>query len=213
VLNPCHCCRLARFLKRVQQTAEWEEVSEDTAREKASQVLRDAVAGLLEGKEEDEVPPDEVPHVQPLPTVSALVSTDEQDQASSRVRAVRSHADFHPPLPHGSESSDAKRRRYSTDVSNFHSFEERYSSQQVVGYSPIRRHSESGYISSTRSDPTSRRRSHKISSPHSAPGTTVRQQHQNLGNLDEFDLFNGELLESDLDDEGPLPPDTHSGAF
>lgn len=193
-------------MKRVQQTAAWEEVSEDTAREKASQVLRDAVAGLLEEKEE-------VPSVQPLPTVSAPVSTDEHDQASSRVSAVRSRADFHPPLPNRSESSDAKRRRYNTDPSNLHSIDERNQSQQLVGYSPIRRHSESNYHGGARSDPTSRRTSHNTSSPHTVPGTTTRLQHQNLGNLDEFDLFNGELLESDLDEEGPLPPDTHSGIF
>ena len=80
-----------------------------------------------------------------------------------------------------------------------------------MGYSPIRRHSENCHLSGARSDPTSRRTSQNTLSQHRVPG--VRQQHQNLGNLDEFDLFNGELLESDIEEEGPLPPDTHSGIF
>lgn len=53
----------------MQQTAAWEEVGDDTAREKASQVLRDAVSGLLDKQTTDE----------PLPTVSAQTSTDVDD--------------------------------------------------------------------------------------------------------------------------------------
>ena len=79
-------------MKRIQQKAAWEEVSEDTAREKASQVLRDAVAGLLERKDEEE----DMSSVQPLPTVSAPVSLDEQEQSSSRARAIRPRPDFRP---------------------------------------------------------------------------------------------------------------------
>lgn len=203
-------------MKRVQQTAAWEEVSEDTAREKASQVLRDAVGGLLEGKEEDDEQ-EESTSAQPLRTVSAPVSLDEHEQ-TSRVRAVRPRPpDFQPPLPRHLESSEAKRRRYSSEGSTFHSFDERYSSrQQVVGYSPIRRHSENSYAAGVRSDPTSRRASSQGAVPYySAPRDRSQQQQQqhNLGNLDEFDLFNGELLESDAEEEGPLPPDTHSSTF
>ncbi|GAX20593.1 hypothetical protein FisN_3Hh556 [Fistulifera solaris] len=44
----------ARFLKKDQATGKWEEAGEDTAREKASQVLRDAVAQLEGSSDEPE---------------------------------------------------------------------------------------------------------------------------------------------------------------
>lgn len=198
----------ARFLKRIQQTAAWEEVSDDTAREKASQALRDAVGGLLEGSEE-------ISTVEPLPIVSAPVSLDDQEHADSRAGTVRPRPpDFHPSMriPTLLGTSETKRRRYSSNSTTFPSFDERHPSQ-VAGYSPIRRHSESSYHQTgVHTDPTSRRSSQNDISQRSFPGDRQQQQ-QNLGNLDEFDLFNGELLESDNEEEGPLPPYTHSGGF
>jgi hypothetical protein len=219
--QPCHCCD--RFLKRVQQTAQWEEVSEDTAREKASQVLRDAVAGLLESKEEEADEEQEETSDDPLPvrTVSAPVSLDEHDQ-TARLPSVRQRStDFQPPRSSRSESSASnKRQRYSIQASAFHSFDDRYSTthhpppQPVVGYSPIRRHSEERYASSSFSDPTNRRSSSLgTMPPQYAPDDRPRHRPQGSGNQFELDLLHGELLESDVEDEGPLPPETHSRTF
>lgn len=103
----------ARFLRRVQQTAVWEEVSEETAREKASQVLRDAVSGLLDRREGSSSSIEQVIR----PVAAAAVSLDESEH-SSRVApppaAVQSMPDYQTstssPLPY---ASMPKRRRYS----------------------------------------------------------------------------------------------------
>jgi hypothetical protein len=215
-----------RFLKRVQHSAAWEEVGEDTAREKASQVLRDAVAGILEGKEEEvedeeqkEPPADETP----ARIVSAPVSLDEHDQASRAYAASRSRpADFQPPRSSRSESSASKRQRYSIQASAFHSFDDSYSQnppQPVVGYSPIRRHSDESYAAASAfSDATVARRSSSTSAVPPPPHQHVpaeRPHHRQLpsGNQFELELLHGELLESDVEEEAPPPPDAKRRAY
>jgi hypothetical protein len=49
---------MCRFLKRNTETGEWEDVGDDIAREKASQVLRDAVATHPEQASEESHEPE-----------------------------------------------------------------------------------------------------------------------------------------------------------
>jgi hypothetical protein len=237
-----------RFLKRVQTTAGWEEVSDDTAREKASQVLRDAVAGLLE-KARD-APPNEEPI--PLPAVSASLSSEQESRDVARAprrSSIPKPVDYyrlsgdssmvhsHQPQTYQYQLSEsAKRRRYSQECRNqpaYQSFDDssRYpvppsvasTSSLTPGYSPIiRRHSDDYYMQHVaHSDPTGRRpptyqhhyqyhhegaidpRQSRASLPIERSSRESRQQqHQQAPpsvNLDEFELFQGELLDSDVE--------------
>jgi hypothetical protein len=100
--NPHHL--FFRFLKRIQQTASWEEVGDDIAREKASQVLRDAVSGLLdnrkpsaEGEESTNEDSTTGTGTALVPTVSAQTSTDveEHDYSSSSPQHSASSSRHH----------------------------------------------------------------------------------------------------------------------
>ena len=207
-----------RFLKRVQHTGVWEEVGDDTAREKASQVLRDAVAGLFEGKDVSPVALSAT-----SASLSAPVTREEHEQHyAARGRASRPRPDYHessaripPPQQlhrHDSEPS-VKRRRHSSDTHPH--YDPRYSlmsstsqqQQQVVGYSPIRRHTEQDYHPPvTRSDQIIRRSTvaQSFNPPPARASQYAEQRGQHsLPNLavDEFDLFNGELLDSDVEEE------------
>ena len=182
-----------RFLKRVQQTAAWEEVSDETAREKASQVLRDAVAGLLDkegGKD------DEAVSIQPLPTISA----DEQD-ISPQLRSTRKHPQHFYPLQADRVDSENKRRRYvavNTDDMTSSSRE------HMVGCSPLRRHAELSYPIRGQDGIAYTQASTYRSDGH-ARATSIQSTGQHhAGNLDEFALLHGELLESDVDDEASV---------
>lgn len=182
-----------RFLKRVQQTAAWEEVSEETAREKASQVLRDAVAGLLDKKVGND---DESVSVQPLPTISA----DEQD-ISPQSRSMRKHPQhFYPPQPDRVDS-ESKRRRYASENTNDMSSSSR---QHVVGCSPLRRHAELSYPINGQADIVYSQASAYRSDGHARSTSTHATGQHHAGNLDEFALLHGELLESDVDDEASV---------
>jgi hypothetical protein len=184
-------------LKRVQQTAAWEEVSEETAREKASQVLRDAVAGLLDKKIGVK---HESASIQPLPTISAPVSVDEQDSSPHVLSRRKRPQHFYPPQPDHVHSK-SKRLRYEAENRNDMSASSR---QNVVGCSPLRRHAELNYPNESIDNngysqaSTSRPNSHVT-----APSSHTTVQHH-TGNLDEFALLHGELLESDIDDEGSI---------
>jgi hypothetical protein len=197
--HQCGFPPLIRFLKRVHQTAAWIEVSEETAREKASQVLRDAVAGLLDGKGVDDgLERDNLP-IHPLPAVSAPISIDERDESAPLSRRL-CRKDYALPRP-----SESKRRRYTTESSESNSLEEPYSSmrQQVVGCSPIRRHAEESYRVDNRDGVSYRESTTSYRSSAHTNASTLHQptQHHNLGNLDEFALLRGELLESDDEEE------------
>jgi hypothetical protein len=190
-------------LKRVAQTASWEEVSEETAREKASQVLRDAVTGLLEKKGGIE---DETASIQPLSTLSAPVSVDEYDSSQLSQSTRKPKQGFYPPQPDRLES-ESKRRRYNAETSD-----DMYSSsrQQVVGCSPLRRHAKLSYPVERAVDIAYGRSSTYRSDINSRTSTShTTGQHHLTGNLDEFALLHGELLESDVEEETSLYRDRH----
>lgn len=205
-----------RFLRRGQPASQWEEVTEDTAREKASQVLRDAVAGLpeLEPGEEEEVLADPVPSsTVPSSTVSAQNSTDDADldvESLPTPDMERSARDEQLGSPRSRDRHDPtaapKRRRYSA-YPQYSS--DRYLSPTAGGveYSPIRRHSES--FSPPRA----------FSDPSLVPGgrnyRTLRPSHDyrygppsagvDMSTGDDLgDLLNGDLLDSDIEDDEPL---------
>jgi hypothetical protein len=236
-----------RFLKKIQDPSVWEEVSDETAREKASQVLRDAVGGLLE-------PKDEAESVQPLPTVSAPTSLDEQDQSTRtrrrRLKVEENSYEVSPPYGTFRQPEPAvasKRRRYSEGAGHYQTsdvaympYPEQQSTAVPVGYSPLRRHSEESYRTATHSDPTGHRSYyyHQTHPPHypynrhyqpandfvahhtrsqsgnefvhhsrSHSAALLGDINQNLNvneTVNEFDLFNGELLESDVEGEDPV---------
>lgn len=180
-------------MKRVQQTATWEEVSDETAREKASQVLRDAVTGLLDKKGDCE---DELASIIPLSSVSAPVSADEHDLSTSTHCSQAQRQHFY---PHSRpEAGDTERKRQ-----HYQAFEAdtAYSSRRdVVGCSPLRRHTEQAARAEMSVDMihnrSSRRRAYgqpKLSSSNNSGN--------HLGKLDEFALLHGELLDSDVEDE------------
>ena len=180
-------------MKRVQQTAAWEEVSEETAREKASQVLRDAIAGLLDQKIGNE---DEYVPIQPIPTISAPVSVDEQDE-SPQSRSRRKLQQHIYPLQPDHVNSGNKRQRYGTENRNDTSASSRHN---VVGCSPLRRHAELNYSAESNDDIVySQSSTYRLDGHMRASSQSTVQHHS--GHLDEFALLHGELLESDVDDE------------
>lgn len=199
-------------MRRVQQTAAWEEVSEETAREKASQVLRDAVSGLL-GDAPQENQDEDVSSVQPLPTLSAPVSVDSHELSpQSRLRRHRS-SDLHPPLSTETRlQSESKRPRYGTETNFDHSIDSVYSSaqnrHQIVGCSPIRRHLDERYPMERRHERSHRHSiRHRSTAMHPASVQSMAH-HQNLDNLDEVALLRGELLESDGEEDTSVFRDT-----
>jgi len=215
----------ARFLKRNTDTGEWEDVGDDIAREKASQVLRDAVAVLTEEKPSKrpykyeqtsraslpasvELPDRSLPTHEPTPGLQSV--------ASSSVAS----ASFPPPTP---IEASRKRRRYSTHPPLPHPGQptsysyEAYQSQPAV-YSPTRRHHMDAHQYPTRV--------HSQSAQLSRPRHMTTRQMSNAssgsllgalqGGLNEFDLFNGELLESDHEEEAKeenLPPEPNPDPF
>lgn len=198
-------------MRRVQQTAAWEEVSEETAREKASQVLRDAVSGIL-GDVPQESQDDSIASIQPLPTLSAPVSVDEHELSpQSRSRRHRSRESHPPPSTETRMESETKRPRYGTDANIDHSISATYSSpyvrHQIVGCSPIRRHSDERYYMEQRHERSHRHPTRSTGmDPASVPSLA---HHPNLGNLDEVALLRGELLESDGEEDNSVFRDTH----
>jgi hypothetical protein len=187
-------------------------VSEETAREKASQVLRDAVSGIL-GDVPQESQDDGSSSVLPLASLSAPVSVDEHElspQSSSRRHRPR---ELHPSLSAGTQlESERKRPRYEAAPDVAHSIPVTYSSSQArrqsVGCSPIRRHADESYYMEHRHD-----RSHRHSARYRTTvihPTSVQSMahHPNLGNLDEVALLRGELLESDGEEDTPVFRDT-----
>jgi hypothetical protein len=182
-------------LKRVAQTASWEEVSEETAREKASQVLRDAVAGLLEKKCGNE---DDMASVNPLPALSAPVSVDEHDM-SPLYKSARIELQYVCPPQSIRLESERKRQRYSTKTSEDMQSSSR---QKVVGCSPLRRHAELSYSTGVAVDSMHHRSWENRSDMHSRTLTAQAAGHHHpSGNIDEFALLHGDLLESDVEEE------------
>lgn len=198
----------ARFLKKEADSGEWVEVGEDTAREKASQVLRDAVTAYMEKVDRESA------YMPPHPPRE--VYTDDSQIPSAR----RSSAPAEPTPSVGQPPSSfpsasfpsAKRRRYSSGSTSryttrgpgYHVYE---SYQSHVVYSPVRRHADYryhpyyAYGGATPCSGRNRRSHHDAQHPipsHQASGRVAPD-------INEFDLFNGELLESD-GEEGPPEP-------
>ena len=171
----------------------WEEVGEDTAREKASQVLRDAVATLSDDPQptpfagpSNPAPPNPVPSA-----VHEIHNTTLSFEGTPTLESV-------PSDPAPSSDSDirrSKRRRYAAprrSVSDSY-----YPYHMAESSTPVaRRHSE-----------------HPRQVLHVAPVRHSRRTSldaSSAGGLNEFDLLQGELLESDPEDvEDSFPPSHH----
>lgn len=249
-----------RFLKKNNLTGGWEDVGDDIAREKASQVLRDAVAfsTVTEVEESPEV-------VQQYSTVQVIDGSSRASSAPPTTRevsrrrrleetnySVRSHyslppqmtpPDFYPPrAPVSRSDPSAKRSRrhmssWEDQRAYYHHTPERYFSRTeysrpfpTVPTSPLV-HSQvvSNLTASTRSLPTSppflysRRQPDEYTSPSTVTASTrsippsplihrmpshehasPRNASTSVSNhttLEEFDLFNGELLKSDEEND------------
>lgn len=196
-----------RFLKKNHGTGVWEDVGDDVAREKASQVLRDAVsfATLPKMNETSE----NHHHCESEETFS---NTRRVSSAPPTVKAVsrRRHWDeitystpppydhqlnmITPSLYHVSASlsqydSSAKRPRYHRN---------RWDEQSVGNsYHPGAQLRYSFQADYTRSLPTSPAIDNRSAPEKPAPRLISKVSAQTHTSLDEFDLFNGELLNSD----------------
>ena len=232
------CLSYFRFLKRDTETGEWEDVGDDVAREKASQVLRDAVALLPEDNDTTPLPVD----VSSYPTnlSSVPVSVDEAERArsvySQRPTPVLPHSGSQLPIPtpvvptpvtsyrkrrrqhyYGYEGYQPEevhspiptpsRRRYAHQHNyhyhlppppSIHSSEPRYdhyyesyagSTGPLEPTLPLS-HSEFTHRQQTNRPPAVSARQASTASAGSLLGELQ-------SGMNEFDLFNGELIESD----------------
>lgn len=216
-----------RFLKRNTDTGEFEDVGDDVAREKASQVLRDAVSVIAQSndrasddetsqgvKEMEKSNEQRRPVSAPPVTVSELRRRSWQEMETcthpyqTRAYATRRYISHMSPAPVTSSafyppvtpsSSSAKRQRYHSD-----SWDDRLVSRMHA--SPIVSQRQQRYTPRQyASEPTMHIRD--CDSP------VGRIGEENVG-LDEFDLFNGELLHSDAEEEASTAPvDLDSNAF
>lgn len=248
-LNPA-----CRFLKRDSDTGEWEDVGDDVAREKASQVLRDAVA-LLPDESSDPLPVD-IAEPQPTtsysyPAVAASipVSVDESERSQSAYsqsttpmlhhptdlpvptpvtsyRKRRRHhyygyEGFYAEAPHSPTRSPPAQRRYPSQHQQHH---HHHHQQQQQHYSypppihtcsrPPRSHHYEAYNSSRDLEPPlprshselarQQQRTNKPPTVSARQASTASAQSL-LGSLqsgmNEFDLFNGELIDSDHEEQ------------
>lgn len=202
---------LLSFLKKDTDTGLWHEMGDDTAREKASQVLRDAVA-LLPDTSTAAVTVSQYPAAYLPPRLEP--STHQETTPALESVGSSTTMMMHPPSP----DSRRKRLRYTDQprertIAQSDSYE-RYSSQ--VSYSPVVRHHNSvpRYRSRSAEPPplpgrryVRQARSDVYAHPGAAQYTqeTAGAALPPVGDiqphLNEYDLFQGELLESDLEDE------------
>jgi len=239
-----------RFLKRDNETGDWEDVGDDVAREKASQVLRDAVALLLDEENNDDplpvAPSSSQRNSYPSAVASVPVSVDETERTQSvysrRTTPLLEHPSSELPIP-TPVSSFRKRQRHEyyhgydgysheEDIHspiNSPSRRRRYYQPQVhpsIYDSATRRvHSRSYYGAYSNPEPLmptlplshaefSRHHHHHHHHHHHQtnrpPAVSARQAstasaQSLLGELQsgmtEFDLFNGELIDSDQEEE------------
>lgn len=213
-----------RFLKKNNVTGTWEDVGDDVAREKASQVLRDAVSGS--GHSHSDASEEEI---EPLvvtrstergsrdrrPSSAPPVSMAEHNRRRTWHEARGYHSSprmaaspIYPPVTPSTHST--KRRRYQSET-----WDERLVSRMQT--TPIRHpygHHPDYQRSASYSAPT-HPHAHYPPRPYEQPSGMVGEV--GGGGLDEFDLFNGELLNSDGEEEerkDPPPYDLpHQGTF
>ena len=237
-------------MKRDSDTGTWEDVGDDVAREKASQVLRDAVALLPEEKERDATTePLPIDSVETKPYPSAVASVPVSVDESERAQSAYAQRPTPPMLAHHATelpvptpvTSYRKRRRH------YYGYEG-YQPEEVHSpiHSPTRRryayhhhhHSYPQYHSQSATrrphppphyyDPYGRHPGEHMEPtlPLSHSELTRQHHHQTnrppavsagarqastasaqslLGQLEsgmnEFDLFNGELIESDHEEQ------------
>jgi len=232
-----------RFLKRDNETGDWEDVGDDVAREKASQVLRDAVALLPDENNDDPLPvapSTSQPTSYPSAVASVPVSVDETERAQSmysrRTTPMLAHHSSELPVP-TPVTSFRKRQRH-----QYYYGYEGYPPEEGV-HSPIpspsrrrhyyqppapasihssasrRVHSRGYYGMYCNPEPlvptlplsnTEFSRQHHHHQTNRPPAVSARQAstasaQSLLGELQsgmtEFDLFNGELIDSDQEEE------------
>lgn len=193
-----------RFLKKNNDTGLWEDVGDDVAREKASQALRDAVALSEEEEEEEEEQPD-LPHLQQsfrrtqsAPPIMDKSPTDERQQTwpvqqQQQQQRRRESTPHYPPVTPASATSAAKRRRFYDNANS----PWMYQPEHPPAYS-------SPDFSSSRSNPEFTRPDFQPSRSFPAQQARRDPRHQHTGapllgevdgDMHEFDLFDGELLE------------------
>ena len=218
---------LHRFLRRDNNRGYWEEVGDDTAREKASQVLRDAVATLDDSSVAPPSPPTTVSAVLEVPEATS----DSLKRPADEVRKPPSVAttptlepvvSSAPPTPSPSGLSSQrgrKRRRYTTPrhipTVPYHPHHHHHYLQSHPATALIRRHSD---IPAHHSDILYQQvRDDNRSVARAGSGRRVpHAEHHPAAGINEFDLFHGDLLDSDPEDNGdPFPPvsESHSDFF
>lgn len=217
-----------------QQSAEWIEVGDDAAREKTSQVLRDAVTGLLDKKmaprtstslsatvsaqtSNDTDEHDAVAAAVASTSGSSIVfSSIDTEEVPSNVARLPSEETSYGDGPRSYDLSPRKRRRQhdSVPVSAPHSFDDHSLGSSAAPssfeYSPIRRHHSASPRHRPRYEAASlasggdfaTRRGPTIGHGHS----TEHRHSQTAGSDYLGQLMQGELLESDTDDDLPLIP-------
>lgn len=223
-----------RFLKRNSNSKTWDDVGDNAAREKASQVLRDAVAII--------------PEAGNVPDVASSIAVYQEDheprrsapepqsvERQDRIQTVYTHTpslhsttseSFPPPTP---VTSSRKRHRYVTaqrhpgnpnyPVDAYESHPRHYEPhyQQQPEYRSTRQRLEQyspRYAYSHRHPP------HMAAAPAPFLPPPLPPQARMMGgdargtfNEEPFDLFNCELLESDHEDEEPRPPGPRDDLF
>jgi hypothetical protein len=231
-LSPCILAFifLRRFLKRDSTTKTWEDVGDDAAREKGSQVLRDAVAGPTESNDDGrDEGLDEGCDNEHRRATSDPLSADRRAVIQSAYAYTPSlHSttseSFPPPTP---VTTSRKRHRYVVEqnlppepVGDRYVVEQNLAPEPVGDYRPYSvsygRHP--GYTSRQRLEhyPGDYGYSHPRPSPvaSAAPPLPSSQGVAQVNVNSEFDLFNCELLESDHEDQADLlPTESHEDTF
>jgi hypothetical protein len=215
---------LFRFLKRNSETKAWDDVGDDAAREKGSQVLRDAVAGPTESSDGG--------HDSDRRVASDPLSGDRQASIQSAFAHTPSiqtttSGSFPPHTPIA--SSSRKRHRYAAELSlpsypagDYRPYSVPYGSNS--GYRSSRQRLEQypgdygyGYSPPPPQPQQQPQRQPQPQPPQVALFTTPQASIQGTAQITgsaEFDLFNCELLESDHEDQAEqFPPGPHEDTF
>jgi len=204
-------CPLYRFLKKDQDTGFWEEVAEDTAREKASQVLRDAVAALSDEPGSGEFGSDELLFPDSAFSHSLVASshgtsgTQLIQETTPALESVASMGSLSAIAQTGSPQA-RKRRRYSNRSEASHSYD-LYSPLHIERSPLIRRNPNQPHypLQQRQTGIQSPVRPQEVTSRSAPTGGEIAPE----PGMNEFDLFHGELLESDIEEhDEALPPDS-----
>jgi hypothetical protein len=172
---------LLRFLKKDLTSGEWEDVGDETAREKASQVLRDAVSSQSEGRSR-------------CSSLYAVPSLDETSGSSfdGIIPAIPSES-FPPPTP---IQTRCKRVRVGSEDAT----PPRPPPMRLDAAS-FRRHTD-GADTHLSQHPPARLTADGRNSSTATAGSLLGELHADVHStmLSEFDLFNGELLDTGTGD-------------